>query len=252
MTAPGLYRHNTAPDAALRARAEAPVVLACPDARPPAYQAAIGLARTGLLDRFLTGFYHRNRALLALGRRLAPARSVRLERLLNRRYDPQIPGARVLPTWSFDVRLVAPGAGWDDGPVHPAVVGGDPAVLVPGRPASWPGLRLPQDGGDLPGVVGRGDTPLDVCAGRRGRADEQPRRAGTAARGDLPQDQWRDGQRVRESIHRACALGSGDVPSTGDQRAGVPDPVLPDFIWTANPPLRSFPPPRLLKRPDGL
>ena len=35
------------------------VLVACPDARPPAYQAVIALERAGMLDRFATGFYYR-------------------------------------------------------------------------------------------------------------------------------------------------------------------------------------------------
>ena len=41
-----------------------PVLLVCPDARPPAYQAAIGFTRAGLLDRFITGFYYREKRAL--------------------------------------------------------------------------------------------------------------------------------------------------------------------------------------------
>ena len=60
-----------------------PVLVACPDARPPAYQAVVGLDRAGLLRRV------RDRELLQprrppgpLARRLAPDRFARIERLL--------------------------------------------------------------------------------------------------------------------------------------------------------------------------
>ncbi len=50
-----------------------PVLVACPDARPPAYQAVVGLARAGMLDEFDTGFYHGGQGLATrLGKRLAP------------------------------------------------------------------------------------------------------------------------------------------------------------------------------------
>ena len=43
----------------MKARRDAgSVVVACPDARPPAYQAVIGLGRAGLLQRFLTSSYY--------------------------------------------------------------------------------------------------------------------------------------------------------------------------------------------------
>jgi glycosyltransferase involved in cell wall biosynthesis len=78
------------------------VIVACPDARPPAYQAVVGLAAAGRLDRFVTGFYHRADGPLApLGR--WPS----LGRILNRRHDPEIPDDRVLPTFGFDLALAA-------------------------------------------------------------------------------------------------------------------------------------------------
>lgn len=47
------------------------VVVACPDARPPAYQAVIGLGRAGLLQRFLTSsYYDPDGPLATLARRL--------------------------------------------------------------------------------------------------------------------------------------------------------------------------------------
>ncbi|HZW31950.1 MAG TPA: hypothetical protein VFF52_14665, partial [Isosphaeraceae bacterium] len=70
-------------------RAGKPVLVACPDARPPAYQAVIGLSRAGLLGEFLTAsYYDRGGRLARLARRLVPDRLARLERLLLRRHDP--------------------------------------------------------------------------------------------------------------------------------------------------------------------
>jgi hypothetical protein len=83
-----------------------PVLVACPDARPPAYQAVIGLARAGLLHRFLTGYYDRGPGPIeAIGRRLDPARTAQLRRLLGRRSDAGIPSGRVVSDWGFDLAL---------------------------------------------------------------------------------------------------------------------------------------------------
>ena len=77
------------------------VVVACPDARPPAYQAVIGLDRVGRLDRFVTGFYHRgNRP--SQGYWLSG-----LDRKLARRNHPEIPSDRVVSRPFFDVCLAA-------------------------------------------------------------------------------------------------------------------------------------------------
>jgi hypothetical protein len=87
-------------------RLEQPVLVACPDARPPAYQAVIGLSRAGLLRGFVTStYFHREGRLAAVARRIAPAPMARLEPLLLRRHDPDIPGARVWALPSFDVAL---------------------------------------------------------------------------------------------------------------------------------------------------
>src|SRR4051812_17002364 len=83
-----------------------PVLVACPDARPPAYQAVVGLAREGMLGGFLTGYYYRGRgAIDAFGRKLAPSQFERVERQLRRRSDPDIPAERVRSAWSYDVAL---------------------------------------------------------------------------------------------------------------------------------------------------
>ena len=70
-----------------------PVLVACPDARPPAYQAVIGLNRAGLLRSFQTAYYYRERpAIAALGPHdLAPEPVLaKVERALLRRHDPEI------------------------------------------------------------------------------------------------------------------------------------------------------------------
>src|SRR4051812_28543280 len=83
------------------------VLVACPDARPPAYQAVVGLSRSGLLHSFLTAYYYAggDGPLTALGRRLAPGRFARLQRVLGRRHDPEIPPSRVRSTWGYDLAL---------------------------------------------------------------------------------------------------------------------------------------------------
>lgn len=81
-------------------------LVACPDARPPAYQAVIGLHRAGLLRRFLTAYYYRESpALAAVGRRLAPGPYERAERALRRRSDPEIPAALVRAAPLYDVAV---------------------------------------------------------------------------------------------------------------------------------------------------
>jgi glycosyltransferase involved in cell wall biosynthesis len=85
-----------------------PVAVACPDARPPAYQAVVGLSRAGLLDEFITASYYDPRGRRArLARRLAPAQFERLERLLLRRHDAEIPAERVRahPWYDLAIRL---------------------------------------------------------------------------------------------------------------------------------------------------
>ncbi len=82
------------------------VIVACPDARPPAYQAVVGLNRGRLLRAFVTSSYYNPEGRLpGLLRRIAPNRFARLERVLLRRHDPEIPGSRVRPVPSFDLAL---------------------------------------------------------------------------------------------------------------------------------------------------
>ena len=89
-----------------RRRLAAPVLVACPDARPPAYQSVVGLNRARLLGSFVTSTYYDRAGYLAtLLRRLAPIRYARLERILLRRHEPEIPRALVRTVPSFDVAL---------------------------------------------------------------------------------------------------------------------------------------------------
>ena len=82
------------------------VLVACPDARPPAYEAVVGLAETDNLDRFVTGFYYRKHgALSELARRYAPCQFHRLRRRLLRRNDRRIPAERVVSVPTFDLAL---------------------------------------------------------------------------------------------------------------------------------------------------
>ena len=83
-----------------------PVLVACPDARPPAYQAVVGLAHAGLLGGFLTGYFNRGPSPFdGVLRRLSPAWFERWDRLRQRRSEPGIPGARVRSAWSYDLAL---------------------------------------------------------------------------------------------------------------------------------------------------
>ena len=93
---------------------EKSVIIACPDARPPAYQAAVGLNQSGRLDRFVTScYYDPDGPLATLARRSAPGRFARWEKVLLRRHDPEIPAERVwaLPGVDLVQRLEACVAG---------------------------------------------------------------------------------------------------------------------------------------------
>jgi glycosyltransferase involved in cell wall biosynthesis len=88
-----------------RRRDEA-VLVACPDARPPAYQAVIGLSQARRLRGFVTSsYYDRAGRIAALARRVAANRFARLETVLLRRHHPEIPAARVHSIPSFDLAL---------------------------------------------------------------------------------------------------------------------------------------------------
>lgn len=83
-----------------------PVMVACPDARPPAYQAVVGLTRARLLHSFVTASYYSGRgAIPALAKRVLPARYGRWERILRRRHNPEIPPDQVRAHWGYDVAL---------------------------------------------------------------------------------------------------------------------------------------------------
>ena len=104
-------------EAAMESRPEEKsVIVACPDARPPAYQAVVGLNRAGRLDRFVTScYYDPDGPLATLARRLAPGRFAQWEKVLLRRHDPEIPAERVwaLPgvdLCSRDWKLASPAA----------------------------------------------------------------------------------------------------------------------------------------------
>ncbi len=78
----------------------------CPDARPPAYQAALGLAQRGQLQRFLTGFYyHDENPLLRFIRRSVPHQFNRIERSLKKRFIEGLPSDLVTGTLAFDCGL---------------------------------------------------------------------------------------------------------------------------------------------------
>ena len=89
-------------------RASPTVLVACPDARPPAYEAAAGLAEIGWLQTFLTATYHGGEGRLStLGRKVAPDQFARWERLSRRRHHPAIPADRVSARPEIDVALAA-------------------------------------------------------------------------------------------------------------------------------------------------
>jgi glycosyltransferase involved in cell wall biosynthesis len=87
-------------------RLEERVLVACPDARPPAYQAVIGLSLARSLRAFVTSsYYDRDGRLARLARRLAADRMARLEQILLRRHDAEIPAGKVRAVPSFDIAL---------------------------------------------------------------------------------------------------------------------------------------------------
>src|SRR3954454_18872769 len=83
---------------------EKPVIVACPDARPPGYQGVVGLSRAGRLDYFVTScYYDPDGPFATLARRLAPSWFRRWEKGLLRRHDPEIPAERVWALLGVDV-----------------------------------------------------------------------------------------------------------------------------------------------------
>jgi glycosyltransferase involved in cell wall biosynthesis len=82
------------------------VLVACPDARPPAYEAVVGFAESGNLDQFLTGFYYGGHGPVSeLARRFLPCQFAKIRRTLRKRHDRRIPADRVEADWSFDAAL---------------------------------------------------------------------------------------------------------------------------------------------------
>jgi Glycosyl transferases group 1 len=101
-----LQRTARQPAAKNASQIELSTLVACPDARPPAYQAVVGLARADALSRFVTAAYYNGEgALPAFGRRLMSGRFDRVDRILRRRHDPEIPASQVEAHWDYDAAL---------------------------------------------------------------------------------------------------------------------------------------------------
>jgi hypothetical protein len=82
------------------------VLVACPDARQPAYEAVAGLAAVGRLDRFVTGFYSSVSGLAcALPHVLPDELGTKLRLRLARRRHDAIPDARVISVPAYDAAL---------------------------------------------------------------------------------------------------------------------------------------------------
>lgn len=93
------------------------VMVACPDARPPAYQAVVGFSEAGLLDQFVTStFYNPAATLPTLARHFASRLWGRWEKYLFRRYHAGIPTNLVstVPSIDFLLRMEALVAGRRD------------------------------------------------------------------------------------------------------------------------------------------
>lgn len=92
-------------DHALRAP-EISVLVGCPDARPPAYEAVAGLAREGRLSGFATSFYAKKPSFASkLVGTFLPGKSAQIQRLMNRRRHRLIPADRVISHASVDLSL---------------------------------------------------------------------------------------------------------------------------------------------------
>jgi glycosyltransferase involved in cell wall biosynthesis len=78
--------------------------VACSDARPPAYEAAAGLAAAGLLDSLVTAYYHDSEGRLDTLLRHLP-RGAAWVRRLARRNHPGIPATAVAARASVDLCL---------------------------------------------------------------------------------------------------------------------------------------------------
>lgn len=91
----GIERGEEIPDAGER---QPRVLVACPDARPPGYEAAAGLAGSEQLDAFVTAFYHREPGFFGrFARRAFPGKFREIDRRLMRRRHPEIPSKLVVP-----------------------------------------------------------------------------------------------------------------------------------------------------------
>jgi glycosyltransferase involved in cell wall biosynthesis len=89
-----------------RRRAKRLVMVACPDARPPAYQAVVGLNEAGLLERFVTStYYNPESPFPRLARHFVSRRWAQWERHLLRRYNAGIPANLVSDVPSIDLLL---------------------------------------------------------------------------------------------------------------------------------------------------
>ncbi|WZO99488.1 glycosyltransferase family 4 protein [Isosphaeraceae bacterium EP7] len=89
---------------------EPSVLVACPDARPPGYEAVAGLARSGRLARFETSTYYGGYGpLTKFVREMAPCQFARFRRLAKRRHHPEIPRDRVSMAPGVDLCLAAEG-----------------------------------------------------------------------------------------------------------------------------------------------
>ena len=98
------------------------VLVACPDARPPAYQAVVALAAADRLDQFVTGFYYRGHGRASqVARQLVPCQFPRVRRHLLRRHERRIPADRVTSLWTYDaaLQLEAKLAARNPGAQHP-------------------------------------------------------------------------------------------------------------------------------------
>ncbi len=84
---------------------ESRVLVGCPDARPPAYQAVAGLAAAGMLDRFVTAYYDTQPDGASSARLLPEPLHARWNARRARRRCTGIPVERVEPHPSYDVAL---------------------------------------------------------------------------------------------------------------------------------------------------
>lgn len=72
------------------------IVVACPDARPPGYEAAAGLAGSDQLAAFITAFYRREPGIVGRwARKLFPGKFGAIDRRLMRRQHSGVPSGRV-------------------------------------------------------------------------------------------------------------------------------------------------------------